>query len=326
MKKMFIHTELQKFVKSIDSFPISKSKSDFYDVDKIITVRQIKELKGIFGEVEYTEIINLGRIAQQGVNMCKLGDLEKGYLKMKSANELALNLRSEAYHYFHIYYLSCTSYYYFKQKNYENALELAWQEIDEIEKFESIGVPTLHYRRAGGRMLNIIKVLNVSGQNEAATNLLLGIFQYTLNGNSSLIPRANWNQEKMDIIPYARQRYIDILFQQIVETSLDYLTLNDSFFYENVYSKIAEFEVYNDNLAIIHHWLYLQKIHFEGLYSDFICKSIDFLTKPLDSTFDILKLAILLKIRLVIQNSGLDNSMVEKCEITICTYIQNGLF
>lgn len=326
MKKIIIHTGLQKLVKAIETFPISKSTSDFYDVDKIITIRQVKQLKEIFGEEEYTEILNLGRIAQEGVNICKLGDLEKGYLKMKSAKELALNLRNEAYHYFHIYYLSCISYYYFKLKKYETALALAWQEIDEIEKFESIGVLTLHYRRAGGRMLNIVKILNASGQKEAAINLLLGIFLYALKGDSSLIPRANWSQEKIDIIPYARQRYIDIIFQQIVETSFDYLTIDDSFFYENVYSKISEFEVHNNNLAIIHNWLFLQKIYSKGSYNDFISKSIDFLKEPSDSTYDILKLSLLSKARWITQNSGLDNNTIEKCEVAICTYIQNSLF
>jgi hypothetical protein len=326
MRKIITYSGLQKFVKAIDSFPLSKSKSDFYDVDKIITIRQVKELKEIFGEEEYKEILNLAHIAQEGVNMCKVGDLEKGFLKMKSAKKLAQNLRSEAYLYFHIYYLSCTSFYYFKIKKYETALELAWQEIDEIEKFESIGVPTLHYRRAGGRMLNIIKVLNVSGQKESAINLLLGIFLYALKGENSLIPRANWNQEKIDIIPYARQRYIDILFQQIVEASLDYSTLSDTFFYENVYSKISEFEVSNNNLAIIHNWLFIQKIYSKALYKDFIRQSIDFLKEPTDSTYDILKISLLSKIRLIIQNSDLDNSTIEKCEIDICNYIKNGLF
>lgn len=326
MRKIITYTGLQKFVKAMESFPISKSKSDFYDVDKIITIRQIKQLKEIFGEEEYEEILNLGRIAQEGVNICKLGDLEKGFLKMKSAKELAQNLRSEAYLYFHIYYLSCTSFYYFKLEKYETALELAWQEIDEIEKFESIGVPTLHYRRAGGRMLNIIKVLNVSGRKEAAINLLLGIFLYALKGDSSLIPRANWSHEKIDIIPYARQRYIDIIFQQIVETSFDYLTVDDSFFYENVYSKISEFEVHNNNSAIIYNWLFLQKIYSKGSYNDFISKSIDFLKGPMDSTYNILKLSVLFKIRLIIQNSGLNNSTIQKCEIDTCNYIKNGLF
>jgi hypothetical protein len=312
-------------VNAINNFPISEAQSVFHDVDKIISLGQVKRLKEMFGEKEYATILELGRQAQEGVNLCKRGNLEKGHLKMQSANQTAMKLSENAYQYFHIYYLSCVAYYHFKQKDYKIALASTWQEIEEIEQFEAKGIQTLHYRRSGGRMLNIVKVLFVSGQTEVATKLLLGIFLYVLNGDSSGISKANWNQEKLNIIPYVRQRYIDIIFQQIIEISLDFQGLDEAYFYQNIFSKIPSFEVTNNNLAIINNWLYLQKMYHDGLKNDFILNTIHFCEEPLDSSFDILKLSLISQVIIMAKRTNLNGKIIENWEVSIRNYIHNQL-
>lgn len=314
------NSQFHKFIGAIDSFPISNTKSAYYDVDVIISPKQVRNLKNLLGETQYANILELGRQAQDGVNLCKKGNVEEGYLKMLDAHSKASTLSEMGFQYFHIYYLSCIAYYYFKQRNFEKALSYSWQEIEEIEEFETVtGIDTLHYRRAGGRILNIVKVLFVSGQSDSAIKLLLGIFLYALNGDSSLLAKANWNQNKLNIYPYVRQRYVDIIFQQIIENEILFQHNNDSYFYEYIYRRIPEFEVNDGSRLVLYNWLKLREYYHEGLYKSFIKGTIAFCKTPLDMTFDILKLSLISKMILLIKQH--ESAMIKEIGELIKNYI-----
>ena len=324
METLELYKELEAFVEAIDSFPTSDEKSMFYDSEKLLSIREFDLLKVFFGESEHKKALRLIHKAQEAVKSCKFGDLEFGYNEFQEVQEKSMALSENAHQYVQLYYLSGMAYYYYRKGNYSLALEFTWKEIKETELLEADGAITLHYRRVG-HIYNAIKLLHESGKYEEATKWALGDLLYTLNGDTSIMPKGNWNTNTFDFIPYLRQRHFDKSFLSIVEFEIEKHgnpIYGDSFFYQNIFAKIPEFEVTNNNSAMIYNWLYLQKMYHQNLHQEFINSSIEFCQEQFDYTFDLLKLSLVSKIIVLLKKSNIETCLREKSNTKINEYIQ----
>jgi hypothetical protein len=327
MEILELHKELEAFVEAIDSFPASETKSQFYNIEKLLSIREYDILKDFFGEIEYKKSIKIILKYQDAIAICKNGELEKGYREFQEVQGKSKILSNNAFHYTQLWYLSGMAYYFFRKENYHKALLFTWKEIQETEKLESKGATTLHYRRVG-HIGNAIKILNTSGNTDEAVKYALGDLLYTLNGDVSLMPKGNWNRKLFDFLPYNRQRHFDVSFLTIIEMAIEKQNTekyNESFFYQNIYDKIPDFEVTNNNMAMIYNWLYLQKLYNQKLYKDFIYDSIEFCKVPFDYSFDVLKLSIFSKIIFLLKKSRVNDIYRDKSNLKINDYIQDKL-
>jgi hypothetical protein len=327
METLDLCKELEAFVEAIDSFPASDEKSQFYNIEKLLSTKEYGLLNDFFGEEEHKKALRLIHKAQEAIKLCKIGELDKGYAEFQDMQEKAKALSKNASLYAQLYYLSGLAYYHFKRGDFQIALEYTWEEIKETEKLEEKGATTLHYRRAG-HVGNATKILYVSGKIAEATKLLLGDILYSLNGDTSLMPVGNWNHKLLDFIPYIRQRYFDISFLNAIEKLVEKQGNSgeeDYFFYQNVFSKIPDFEVKNNNSAIIHNWLYLQRLYYDKSYKEFVLCFIEFCEVPFDSTFDLLKLVLLPKIILLMKNSNTNIDFKDKGSFKINNYIRKKI-
>lgn len=327
MENLDLHRELEAFVEAIDTFPASEEKSKFYKLENIGLAQESALLDNYLGELEHRKALSLILKAQEAISLCKKSEIELGFEKFNEVYSKIPSLSSEAGKYANLYYLSGMAYYYFKIENYHKSLEFTWKELHETEKLEKMGITMLHYRRAG-HVGNVIKILYKLGNIEEAVKLMLADLLYTLNGDTALMPQGEWNHELLNIIPYIRQRYFDISFLNVTEKWIQgrgNYKYNDTYIYNEVFSKIPEFEVTNNNLAMIYNWLYLQKMYYQNFTNEFILNSIEFFRVPFDSSFDSLKLSVLSNIIKLLKHSEIEKNLKEKYGIQINNYILNNL-
>ena len=327
MENLDLHKELEAFVEAIDTFPASEEKSKFYSIERIGAEKELKIIEEFFHEDQYKKILQLIIKSEEAIRLCKLGTLEAGYQEFQSVDKEAKILSKDAYQYVRLYFLSGLAYYFYKKGDFDRALQYTWKEIEEIENLEIKGLTILHFRRVG-HIGNAIKILYTSGQIEPTITLALGNFLYSINGNKVLMPTGVWNPELLNHIPYIRQRYIDISFLNIIEMTLDKHAdsiYDNDFFNRQVFKMIPEFEVTNNNLAMIHNWLYLQKLYYQKDYQKFIINLIEYCKEPFDCTFDILKLSHLSKIILLIKIAKMNNNFKNMANPKLNNYIQRKL-
>jgi hypothetical protein len=327
MENLEIRKSLEEFIEAIDTFPTSNTKSQFYNIEILGSSKENAQLNEFLGDVEFNKSLRLIHYAQEAIKLCKMGNLEDGFKIFQNVEQKSKDLSENALQYINLYYLSGIAYYHYRTKDYKLSLECTWKEIEETGKLEKKGVSNLHYRRVG-HIGNAVKILFVSGKIEDSATLALGMLQYTLNGNISSMPAGEWNDKLLDIIPYVRQRYIDLCFLNIIEMALEKqndIQYNNNFYNDNVFSKIQDFEVTNNNLAMIYNWLYLQKLYTKQHYKDFILDMIEFCQVPFDYSFDVLKLSHLSKIISFLNSSKTDDKFIEKAKLKINNYILNNL-
>ncbi len=321
MENLELHKELKAFVEAIDSFPASEPKSMFYDTEALLSIKEFDLLKDFFGESEHKKALRLINKAQEAVQACKSGaPLEDTFLAFQEVKSKIPDLSENAQSYAQLYYLSGMAYYYYRKENFLVALNFTFDEIKKTELLEMKGATTLHYRRIG-HIYNVIKLLYELGEVEEATKYSLGDLLYTINGDTSLLPDGIWNHESLDFIKYLRQRHFDKSFLSSVEFAIEKYndtTYGRSFFYNNLFSKIPEFDVTNNNLAMLHNWLYLQKLYDKNMYKEFILNTIEFCQESFDYTFDILKLYLLSQIISLLKTT---NNINEKNKQKINDYI-----
>lgn len=319
---------LQLFLKEIDTFPSSSERSTFYSIEKLLSLKENDIFKEFLGEEQLKKAFKLIFQAQEAIKLCKNGELEEGYRLFEVVQEKRVQLSENASHYVYLYYLSGIAYYHYRKGDFNKALECTWEEILQTQFLEAKGATTLHYRRAG-HILNAVKLLSSSNRVEEALQYSLGNVLYAINGDTSMMPKGEWNHQLLDFVPYIRQRFLDICFLNTVEILIENQELEnklDISFYSKYLSQIPDFEVTNNNLAIMYNFLYLQKLYSQKKNHQFIIDAIEFLQVNFDYTFDVLKLSICSKmISLIKSTDDLDRVQKKEALTKINDYISENL-
>lgn len=327
MENLELHKALESFEKAIDSFPASQNVTTFYSIEKLLSFREHEIMSNFLGEDQLKKANRLIYKLQDAIAICKTGNLEEGISLFQSVKKNIVGLSENATNYVNLYYLSGMAYYHYRSGNLKDALDFTWEEISKTEHLEAKGAITLHIRRAG-HILNVVKILNSCKRIDETIRLSLGNTLYALNGNTDFMPVGHWNHTLLDFIPYIRQRFFDICFLNTVEIIVENqkkINYNDDYFYKHFYSQIPDFEVTNNNLAMIYNWLYIQRLNREEHKKDYVLNAIEFCQVNFDYTFDVLKLSLLPKIIEILKSSSLKMDFKEIVISKINNYVINKL-
>lgn len=327
MENTVLHTEIESFVDTLSSVPASNNKSMFYNIDRILSSKNDNLFMELIGKEQYNQSLKMVNDIGRAVEICKEGKLEIGHNQFIELSEKSRVLNSEAKSYFNIYFLSGIAYYYYRIGNFEKAINCIFEEIDEIEKFESMGVKNLHYKRVGV-IINLIKIHITTNNIDEATQLYSNLLLYLINGNIRPVNYGTWDALLLESTPYIKQRALDLVFMDAINASMTYKnTQLDclSYYFEKVFSKIPDIEVDNNNQAMIWNWIYLQKLYHKKQYIQFVKDCMNFLKTEFDNSFDISKLALLLEIVTLINGLDIQQKHKSVLHAKINDFIQTKL-
>lgn len=327
MENTDLYTEIDFFVDTLASVPASDNKSMFYNIDRILSSKNDNLFMELIGKEQYNKSLKMVNDLGKTVEICKEGMLEIGHKQFIELSKKSRYLNQEAKSYFNIYYLSGIAYYYYRIGNFEKAIACIFEELGEIEKFESMGVKNLHYKRIGV-MINLIKIYSTNNNLDEATQLYLNLLLYLINGSTQPVDSGKWDAQLLESTPYIKQRALDLVFMDAINASItskniqtDYLT----YYFEKVFSKIPDIEIDNNNQAMIWNWLYLQKLHHEKEYAQFVKDCLSFLKTEFDNSFDISKLALLSQIVSIINKLEIQQEKKSVLHSKINDFIQTKL-
>ncbi len=301
-----------QFLTDLPQFPVSSTTPTVqYDTGKLIKILQKKEVMDICGvqeaELDVVDAIDieLGKVVRDLVMGKDPQQAIDTYHKMEKRIEnevpdvLYLYSRQGA--------LSVKSLYYYKIGEWQKAITITLECIALNDYLIQQGIHTLNLR-VYEQNKNISRIHFRAGQFEEGHRLLNNLFDYMLNGNDKPL---HGNVFKHPLywqkVPIIRETYAYEMFNMIVEDMIRFhIDKTDQLFPSDWY-KGLEFEVDNPNRQVLYNWIYVNNQLQNGDLEGFFESLKVYFEMDISQYYDILKIALLLEVTKLIQQSNYPN-------------------
>ncbi|GGM84222.1 hypothetical protein GCM10010967_15060 [Dyadobacter beijingensis] len=231
----------------------------------------------------YSEAVNVART--------KSWKFSLGYFERADAG-LAL-LTGNAHLYARLFYHSGWSFFYYSKGVYAKAVAHLNQGLELSERLENQGAAFLAFRRILDQIPNLAKIHLQDGRVCQALELHNGILKALVYNDYTSLP-GKWQTGMFDHDGYSRQRGIDDVMLNTTKTILAHSQrAEERALYEVIFRDIGHFEISNDHLEVIGRFISLKRSFFAQAHDAFLSKLNEFLVLPMDTCFDLLKLAVI---------------------------------
>lgn len=292
---------LAKLLNEIEKFPSSLNESTMlYNFNKLLVILQEKELVGLVKDKDMISLAhNLSHkfnSISQKINRKSTGNAQILALYKKAQNEIENKLSGPLYIFATQWGLSVLALYYYKNGNYNNAINKSLECIILSEQLIRTGISTLLFR-AAEQNKNIMRVLFRSSDWKIAANFAHDFLKYLFNGNCKLqngkifFEKKYWNQNV-----YVREGYSYECFRSIVSLTIRLEKRSDvksKELFMIIFSDLC-FEVNNSDREIIFQWLQLKRLFYSGEHGKFEKEFVEFMKIPISKIYDILKISLIL--------------------------------
>ena len=276
-------------------FPPSVNESTMlYHYTKLMMILQRKELAGIEKDADlianaYTLSMRFTAVSRSILKNVGEQDMEN-YRLVDHAIEQQLT--GNMYIFAKQWGLSVKALYYHKVRNYKKAVDVSLECIILNEYLIREGVSSLLFR-AAEQVKNIVRVFFKSGDYESGATLAYQLLNYLFNGEpGSLYGTIFKDRSVWDQIPYVREGYAYDCFKAMVYQMIHFekTTANTS---SDVFSKLFDglsLDITTPDRQIIGDWLDMKRCYRQGRSDEFLCSFADFMSEPLPTSYEILKI------------------------------------
>jgi hypothetical protein len=219
--------------------------------------------------------------------------------------------------------LSVKALYYYKNKNWDKALAITLECNALNDYLVQQGLHSLA-SRVFEQNKNIHSIFLRDKKVDSAYSLLFNLFNYLFNGiNNNLYGNFFKNNSLWEKVLISREVYIYQMFVEIVEETVRYNFYNNDCFLPSKWYLNLKFKVDNTNRQVISDWIYINKQLRENNQREFFIALTNFLSQPISSHYDILKISLIIELNKLIQNS--DYSSKELLLDKISFYLKEKL-
>lgn len=200
--------------------------------------------------------------------------------------------------------ISVKALYYYKKKNWDKALAITLECNALNDYLVQQGVHAL-MPRVLEQNKNIASIFLREKKFDSAYSLLFNLFNYLFNGTNknlygnSLNSILIWKNTEM-----LREVYINQMFMAIVADSVRFNFYNKDCYLPSKWYLNLKFKVNNTNRKIISDWIHINLKLRENNIEEFIKSLINFLSEPISSHYDILKIALIIELNKLMQKSS----------------------
>ncbi|MFK8010005.1 MAG: hypothetical protein AB8H03_26865 [Saprospiraceae bacterium] len=299
---------VDQFLSNLESFPESvKDTTIQYDLSKLVSILREKEIKEIckvgqegFDQVDKIDI-EFGPIVKDLVFEADLEKSIQEYLVLE--NKIELEVSGDLYIFAKQLALSVKSLYYYKSKQWDEAIAVTIECIALNDYLIHLGMYTLNLRVIEQNK-NISRILLRAGKTEAGFEILKNLFHYMFNGVSNNLNGSILNyKEFWEKVPILRESYTYQMFCMIIEDIIRFNFKSPNEYYPNEWYKDLDFEVNSPDRQLIYNWIYINNQLTKGDYHDFFDSINYYFSQPTSHDYDILKISLLIELSKFISNS-----------------------
>ncbi len=200
--------------------------------------------------------------------------------------------------------LSAKALYYYKNKNWDKSLAITLECNALNDYLVQQGIHSLA-SRVFEQNKNISSIFLREQKFDSAYSLLFNLFNYLFNGTNKNLYGNSFNctslWEKTEML---REVYIYQMFIAIVTDTVRFNLYNKDCFLPSKWYLNLNFDVNNTNRKVISDWIYINKKLRENNHRKFFISLTNFLSQPISSHYDILKISLIIELNKLIQNSG----------------------
>ncbi|WP_160715001.1 hypothetical protein [Chitinophaga solisilvae] len=291
---------LDKLLAACSNFPPSTEESPMlYNFNKLMNILQKKEIAGIVSDPAI--------IAGAHQLSVKFGYITRSILTGEDPDpmrtydalqaEIEQSLSGPMYIYAKQWGLSVKALYYYKQHNFEKALDYSLECVILNEYLIREGIFTLLFR-AAEQNKNISRIFFRSGNWQAGATFAKDLLHYLLNGEPGQLygtifrEKTFWNE-----IPYVREGYAYQCFRVMVSLMI-HVEKRHPVIAPHLFPGIfgdLRFEINTPDRQILAHWMHIRKAFHTGDYEEFLIELLEFMHDPKCKIYDILKTDLLLE-------------------------------
>jgi hypothetical protein len=325
---------LSLFVKRLQEFPSpTEEPTMLYNYNKLMIILQNREISTI--EPNETIVENAHSLATQFSDITKrimskqLTDaqfnVDYDQLQRKIENELT----GAMYLFARQWGISVKALFYYKNFQYEKAIDLSLECIILNEYLIKKGIDTLLFR-AAEQNKNIVRVLFRQHRITEACQLTRSLFSFLFTGaTEGLYGSIFSDPEYWNRVPYVREGYAYEMFRAIVSMIMS-LEKNQGLgekAFRDIFSTL-KIDVDTPDRLIISEWIAIKKKFYEKDLSGFFELLNAFFETPLCKIYDVIKISLLLDVCSLVEDSY-DRTGDLHCRSVIFEYINeylNGQF
>lgn len=301
--------------KLAESF-VSGEKSELLEFERKTRINRLdkNEVYRFLGEESGRMTLQVVDMFSEAVNVARTKSVKSSLDYFERANAGLAILKGNSHLYARLFYHSGWSFFYYSKGVYPKAVAQLNEGLELSEHLESNGAAFLAFRRILDQIPNLAKIHLKEGRARQAYELHNGILKALIYKDFTPLP-GKWDHHMFDHDGYTRQRGIDDVILNTTKMILGYSKRADErALYEIVLKDIGHFEILNDHLEIIGRFISLKRAFFLREHSAFLSKLTEFLMLPMDTSFDLLKLAVIGNYLDLAQRHLREQSFQEVCE------------
>ncbi|WAC14912.1 hypothetical protein [Dyadobacter pollutisoli] len=274
---------------------VSSEKSELLEFERKTRINRLdkNEVYRFLGEEPGRMSLQVVDMFSEAVNVARTKSVKSSLDYFQRANaELAL-LKGNSHLYAKLFYHSGWSFFFYSNGVYPEAVAHLNEGLELSEHLESKGAAFLAFRRILDQIPNLAKIHLKEGRVRRACELHNGILKALIYKDYASLP-GKWDYYMFDHDGYTRQRGIDDVILHTTKMILGYSKrAEERALYEIVLKDMGHFEISNDHLQIIGRFISLKRAFFLQEHNAFLSQLAEFLMLPMDTSFDVLKLAVI---------------------------------